>query len=94
MHEWKRHSSRLIRQWYADQNLKYFDGFEIGVRFWQPKFHSFEIWERAKLEEKLNYMHDNPVRAGLVGSARDWLWSSARWYLEQKPVGVQIQWVD
>ena len=28
--------------------------------------------------EKLNYIHQNPVRAGLVGKASDYRWSSAR----------------
>ena len=30
--------------------------------------------------EKLDYIHNNPVVAGLVACATDWLWSSARWY--------------
>ncbi len=78
IHEWKRNSSRLIREWYTRQNLRNFDGLEIGIRFWQSKYHSFEIWERSKLEEKLGYMHHNPVRAGLVERVTDWRWSSAR----------------
>ena len=94
LHEWKRHSSRLIREWYGGQQLRYFADFEVGLRFWQPKYHGFEIGERAKIEEKLDYMHLNPVRAGLVERAVDWRWSSARWYLERKSVGVPITWVQ
>jgi putative transposase len=94
LHEWKRHSSRLIRDWYCRQQLHYFEDFEVGIRFWQPKYHAFEIWERAKIEEKLDYIHSNPVHAGLVAKAVDWPWSSARWYLERKSVGVPIDWVD
>lgn len=26
------------------------------------------------------YLHQNPVRRGLVSRAEEWLWSSARWY--------------
>ncbi len=37
-------------------------------------------------------MHKNPVRAGLVEKVVDWPWSSARWYFEQKTVGVRISW--
>ncbi|MEX0718640.1 MAG: hypothetical protein WD066_18750 [Planctomycetaceae bacterium] len=37
-------------------------------------------------------MHLNPVRAGLVSRAIDWRWSSARWYLEGRPVGLPIPW--
>jgi REP element-mobilizing transposase RayT len=46
------------------------------------------------LEEKLTYMHLNPVRAGLVTTATQWRWSSARWYIEGRTVGVPIQWAD
>jgi putative transposase len=94
MHEWKRHSSRLIREWYIDQKLNYFDEAEFGDRFWTPKYFSFEIESHRKLEEKLEYMHLNPVRAGLVKRAVDWPWSSARWYLEKRSVGVKLEWVD
>ena len=61
---------------------------------WQVRFYSFEIYSTAKIEEKLNYMHMNPVRAGLVEKPTEWRWSSARWYLEGRTVGVPIQWVD
>jgi hypothetical protein len=57
----------------------------MGDRFWQPGYYSFEIYETRKLEEKLTYMHLNPVRAGLVEKAVDWKWSSARAYEEQRP---------
>ena len=59
-----------------------------------PKYYSFEIHERAKLEEKLRYLHENPVRAGLVDHRTDWQWSSARWYEWGMPVGVPIRWVE
>lgn len=94
MHEWKRHSSRLIREWYRAQELDYFDQANFGPRFWLPKYFSFEIETRRKLEEKLEYMHLNPVRAGLVKRAVEWPWSSARWYLEHRSVGVDLQWID
>ena len=44
--------------------------------------------------EKLNYMHENPMRKGLAAQATDWKWSSARWYAWRKSVGVPIQWVE
>ncbi|HEY2837601.1 MAG TPA: hypothetical protein VGJ26_00520, partial [Pirellulales bacterium] len=86
--------SRVIREWYAKQQLLYFEQAPVGVRFWQPKYHSFEIFEQKKVDEKLEYMHLNPVRAGLAKRAVDWQWSSARWYLEGRDVGVKIEWID
>jgi hypothetical protein len=38
------------------------------------------IISRRELDEKINYMHNNPVRRGLVVHPADWPWSSARWY--------------
>ena len=94
MHGWKRKSSYHIRNWYREEAAAYFEGFGEGDRFWQPKYYSFEIYERRKLEEKIEYMHANPVRAGLVKHATDWRWSSARWYEWRQSVGVPIRRVD
>ncbi len=94
MHGWKRKSSFHIRTWYRDAAANYFQGFGEGDRFWQPKYYSFEIEGRTKLEGKLRYMHENPVRQELVKQTTDWRWSSARWYESRRPVGVPIKWVE
>ncbi|HEV3166164.1 MAG TPA: transposase, partial [Isosphaeraceae bacterium] len=93
VHEWERRSSYRIRAWYRAGNAHYFDASTFGDRFWQPKYHAFQIVSRAKLEEKLDYMHLNPVRAGLAERAMQWPWSSSRWYEEGQSVGVPIAWV-
>jgi hypothetical protein len=36
------------------------------------------------IETRLNYIHENPVRAGLVAEAEDYLYSSARNYVEME----------
>ncbi len=59
---------------------------------WQSRYYGFNIWSRAKVEEEIDYMHLNPVWAGLVEGANDWPWSSARWYLERRSVGLPIRW--
>jgi putative transposase len=94
MHAWKRKSSFHIRNWHREHAPNYFAGFGEGERFWQPKYHAFEIYSRRKVEEKLGYMHENPVRAGLVKCAVEWRWSSARWYELRQSVGVPLQWID
>ncbi len=93
LHEWKRLSSREIREWSRREAPSYFAGFGQGKRFWQPRYYSFEIYEQAKLNEKLTYMHLNPVRAGLVTRATDRRWRSVRWYEWGRTVGVPIAWV-
>ncbi|MCC6124786.1 MAG: transposase [Pirellulales bacterium] len=94
MHGWKRKASFHIRNWYRAEAAHYFEGFGEGERFWTPKYFSFEIYGRAKLLEKVQYMHENPVRKGLVARAADWKWSSARWYEERRSVGVPIEWIE
>ncbi len=49
-------------------------------RFWQLRFHDFNVWSHKKKIEKLHYMHFNPVKRGLVCHPRDWPWSSFSFY--------------
>jgi putative transposase len=94
VHGWKRMSSFGIRRWYAEHAPNYFTDFGSGDKFWQPKSYVFHIYSERKLAEKLQYMHENPVRAGLVERAIDWAWSSARWYLCRRSVGVPLDWIE
>ena len=94
LHGWKRMGSFAIRGWYAEHAAHYFGGFGPGDKFWQPKSYTFQIYSERKLLEKLDYMHLNPVRAGLVHKAEEWRWSSARWYIQHRSVGVKITWVE
>ena len=57
---------------------------------WQRRFYDFVVWNRHKRAEKLRYMHENPVRRGLVASPGEWPWSSYRAYAydENGPVLV------
>jgi putative transposase len=48
--------------------------------FWQRRFYDFNVWSKKKRIEKLNYMHMNPVKRGLVADAKLWEWSSYRFY--------------
>ena len=48
--------------------------------FWQSRFYDFNVWSRKKKIEKLNYMHMNPVKRGLVVRPGDWPWSSYEFY--------------
>ena len=55
--------------------------------FWQARFYDFNVYSRGKKREKLNYMHANPVKRGLVNHPRDWAWSSWAYYFGgEKPL--------
>jgi REP element-mobilizing transposase RayT len=49
-------------------------------QFWQQNNHPIEIWSLKVFEQKLNYIHQNPVKAGFVTDPIDWKYSSARNY--------------
>ena len=53
---------------------------KIKHRLWQRGFYDFNIYNEETLTEKLDYIHNNPVRAGLVLSPVDYEWSSYRAY--------------
>jgi putative transposase len=61
---------------------------------WQRRFYDFVVCgNRHKRSENLRYMHENPVRRGLVTSPDEWPWSSYRAYAykENGPVLVNEQ---
>jgi hypothetical protein len=41
-------------------------------RVWQRRFYYMNIWTPEKRNEKLIYMHNNPVKRGLVKERGDW----------------------
>jgi len=50
------------------------------ARFWQRRFYDFNVWSERKKNEKLSYMHFNPVKRELVSHPKDWRWSSYGYY--------------
>jgi putative transposase len=44
--------------------------------FWQRRFYDFNVWNSEKLQEKLAYIHNNPIKRQPVSHPRDWPWSS------------------
>ena len=53
-------------------------------QFWQQHNHPIEISTLDILESRLTYIHNNPIEAGLVENGKDWLYSSARDYEDEK----------
>jgi putative transposase len=50
---------------------------EQTYQFWQHENHPFELFSTEMFQQKRNYIHENPVRAGFVDQAWKWRWSSA-----------------
>ena len=55
-----------------------------NYRFWQEGNHIEEIYTQEFLLQKINYIHQNPVRAEIVTRAEDFLYSSAVNYAGEK----------
>jgi len=68
--------------------------FALGTEHvWQKRFYDFNARTARKGSQKLWYMHQNPVKRGLVQEPEQWLWSSYRSYAFDEPGAVQInQW--
>ncbi len=49
---------------------------EGSIAFWQDGYHAEEIYSRDFFDSKLNYIHLNPVRAGIVEKEEEYLYSS------------------
>jgi putative transposase len=89
--DFKRHTARRIislaendpKNWLSNQfkfyKLRHKEGSDYQV--WQEGFHPKQIISEEMLRQKIDYIHYNPVRTGIVGKAEDWLYSSARNYL-------------
>lgn len=61
---------------------------------WQQDKNVFSVYSEAMFMQKVNYIHLNPVKAGLVESAIDYRWSSARiWHgreAEDEPLRMDV----
>ena len=51
---------------------------ESKYQFWQEGNHPQQIFSWKMLRQKVNYIHFNPVKRGLVSKPDDWFYSSAR----------------
>lgn len=66
IHSWKSYTAKR-----ANERLK------LKGRFWAPEYHDRFIRDEEHLYSALNYVEQNPVKAGLVKTASLWKWSSA-----------------
>ena len=48
-----------------------------GHQFWQNGNYPVSLYSPAVIDQKIDYVHENPVRAGFVGSSHEYWYSSA-----------------
>ena len=61
---------------------------------WQDSFKALPMWSSWMIWQKVNYIHANPVRAGISKSAKDYPWSSFHaFYLDSnQPLPLDQDW--
>lgn len=57
-------------------------------QFWRQDNQPQELYSPAFIFQKINYIHNNPVEAGIVEKAQDYLYSSANDYFLTRKCGL------
>ena len=55
-----------------------------SICFWGADNHPIELWSNKVFDQKLDYLHNNPVEEGLVFRAEQYVYSSAIDYAGEK----------
>ncbi|ETN96127.1 REP-associated tyrosine transposase [Zhouia amylolytica] len=55
-----------------------------NYQFWRHDNKPIELWSNKVIKEKINYIHQNPVEAGLVFRPEDYVYSSVVDYAGEK----------
>jgi REP element-mobilizing transposase RayT len=62
-----------------------------NYQVWTHKNHSVILYSNKFFEEKIKYIHNNPVKAGIVEKPEDYLYSSARNYSSlEAPIDIPL----
>jgi REP element-mobilizing transposase RayT len=103
MRDFKRFTSgRITRQAKVQSKVDWIKRFEEAgtateraeYKVWQDSFWEQIIYTEEFLKQKLNYIHLNPVRAGMVKSAEEYPYSSYRnYYLgDNQLIDIDREW--
>ncbi len=66
-------------------------------QFWQQHNQPIALWSNELMDQKLQYLHRNPVEVGWVEEPEHYLYSSARDYaglkglVEVKLIGIRVK---
>ncbi len=64
-----------------------------NYKFWQEGNHAIELFSEKFVWDKINYTHNNPVEAGFVKKAEEWLYSSATNYQDLESI-MDVETID
>lgn len=106
--DFKSHTSRKIIEWITDNNKESRRKWLEMVFKYHGKYNSnnqvYQVWKQHSKPmqcvtpqftlQKLNYIHNNPVKAGLVDNPEDYRYSSARSYVGRKDGILDVKLLD
>jgi len=102
MRDFKKYTSTTIRQQLEQDGYtesverlrEHARGRKQVFKLWMDRFDDVVLCNEEMLRVKITYIHENPVRAGLVKRAEDWKYSSARNYIlgDQSLIYVATDW--
>ena len=73
--ESRRNWLKVVFEYHAEYNRRVAD-----MQLWTHENHAVELSSNEMLDTRMQYIHENPVRAGLVEKPEDYLYSSASNY--------------
>jgi len=84
--ELQSHSKESRREWVIRMmmNAGINNGNNKDWQFWQQNNHPIELSYPSIINQKLDYLHYNPVEASYVESPEHWLYSSGKDYYGKK----------
>jgi len=65
----------------------------VKYMFWQNEYHPIELGTSTMVEQRLRYIHNNPVKAGIVEKAEAYTYSSAKDYYLGEQGLLQIEFI-
>ena len=106
--DFKKFTSRNLIKWVLDNPLESRKDWLKVVFEYHAKYNSnnqsFQVWQPGNhpkillhpkfTEQKLNYIHANPVVAGIVDLEEEYIYSSARNYIGRKDFIMDVEIID
>jgi len=87
--------SKCIRQINMQYAIYFNKKYQRSGHLWQGRFKSWYVTDEAYLYTLILYIEQNPLKAKLVDSVKEYPYSSARYFLDQNriPACLQDAWI-
>ena len=83
------HCAKHMPAWFI-MTLQTSAGQDRKHQFWQSGTHPEAIYSETFWRQKMDYIHDNPCRKGLVKEPHHWRYSSAAYWLEGQMCDIRL----